>query len=94
MNNDKSELFLRRLYVLYDRLTEESGPIMEQPTDAAAIRAVKNMFKETKRDHQDYELILVGERTIYGVIKSITPIKIIFDMEEDINKNLKVVKNG
>ena len=48
------------LYVTFDKVALQYGPIFEQPNDEAAKRAFKKMAKEV--DLSDYELLLVGHR--------------------------------
>jgi hypothetical protein len=51
-----------RLYVVYDRLAEESGPPWTAPTDAAAARAFARGYFDAKAGNPDeYWLFFVGE---------------------------------
>lgn len=46
------------LYVMFDRLAEESGPIFEAKNDAVARRSAKFLLKDA--DLADYQLLRVG----------------------------------
>jgi hypothetical protein len=53
-----------KLYVIYDRVAEESGPVFEAINDGIANRAYKAFLaKQTHAwfDETDYALICVGE---------------------------------
>jgi hypothetical protein len=50
------------LYVIYDRLAEESGPILECKNDSVAVRAYKRALESQKAGADDeYWLYCVGE---------------------------------
>lgn len=38
---------MMNLYVVYDRLAEESGPVFEAKSDAVAVRAFNNMMAKS-----------------------------------------------
>lgn len=46
-----------RLYTIYDKVTEVSGPLFEAHNDADAIRAFKKVITA---DQKDYELYAMG----------------------------------
>lgn len=68
-----------RLYTVYDRAAEVSGPVFEAPNDAVASRAYRNMMKDVAAyDRASYQLFLVGEYdTRHMVIKaSAEPVRV------------------
>lgn len=62
-----------KLYAIYDYLAGNcQGSIFEQPNDACAIRAVRQMVANSILDVSQYELICIGS---YDTEKpSITPL--------------------
>ena len=51
-----------RLYTVYDRIAEQSGPVFEAKNNAVARRQFVNMLNSEKLlEKDDYELLLVGE---------------------------------
>lgn len=50
----------RKLYVIYDRAAEESGPIYEAKNDAIALRNFSQVV-DGKPFSEDQELLCVGE---------------------------------
>lgn len=49
-----------KLYVIYDLLAEEGGPMIEQPNDKTAYRAFKSFLQESKAPLEDFELYCIG----------------------------------
>lgn len=50
-----------KLYALYDRVAEESGPIAEAKNDGVALRMYQHMLASKQLPPDDYQLICVGE---------------------------------
>lgn len=48
-----------RLYCVYDKLAEESGPIFEAKNDTVAIRMYNGINFPGERDH--YKLLFIGD---------------------------------
>lgn len=48
------------VYVIYDKVAEEAGPLFEAPNDAVAVRSATATIK-TAYDPSDYQLLCVGE---------------------------------
>lgn len=54
----------RQLYVIYDRVAEESGPVFEATNDGIAHRRFKTLLAEQTHewfDENDYMMLHVGE---------------------------------
>lgn len=51
---------VNRLYVIFDKVAEESGPIFEAKNDAVAIRNYQNLVFKDNVKHDDYKLLFVG----------------------------------
>jgi len=49
------------LYIVYDRVAEECGPIFEQPTDGAAKRLYRELMKDGKARQNEYKLLYIGK---------------------------------
>jgi len=53
---------MKKLYVIYDKVAEESGPIFEAKNDGTALRNYNIFMQKTSPDNlADYELYCVGE---------------------------------
>lgn len=51
----------KRLYVIYDRVAEESGPIFEAVNDGVALRNFRGLISRTEGvSPEEYKLFLVG----------------------------------
>lgn len=65
----KNSYGLRGLYVVYDRLAEQSGPLFEAPNDAVAVRMMQNMMRpKSGLEIRDFELWCVGARGAEGLV--------------------------
>lgn len=79
---------MNQLYVVYDRVAEESWPVFEQRTDAAALRAFGMAIVQQKASAEDFQLLRVGcidHHTNVLVVAS-PPVEVIAsvgEMEED-----------
>lgn len=60
----------KRIYVVFDRIAEESGPIFEAKNDAVALRQFRRMQQEHPVDWSEFDLYCLGE--VDHVINSIT----------------------
>lgn len=50
-----------RLYVIYDKIAEESGPVFQAPNDGVAKRNYRGLLQQVaKVDQNEYRLVLVG----------------------------------
>lgn len=67
----------RNLYVIYDRVANESGPVFEAPTDGVAHRRYKSLMAEQTHewfDETDYTLIIVGSICkVTNIVEAIKP---------------------
>ena len=78
------------MYVVFDKVAEESGPIFEAKNDAIALRKFNTMLQSEKvYDQGDYDLFYMGtvdheKNIVYGIID---PKKVIasLDMEDGDN---------
>lgn len=73
------------LYVIYDRVAQESGPVFEAKNDGIAVRQMRNVLSENPASKPlEYQLLNVG--TIdheTNVITPIgTPLDVSFSLEE------------
>lgn len=51
----------QNLYVIYDVLAEECGPVMQAPNDKVAARAYYNLIETVaQRSRNDYRLMMCG----------------------------------
>lgn len=48
------------LYVVYDRIAEESGPVYEAKNDGVAVRKYLQMLEKSAVRLSDYQLLCVG----------------------------------
>ena len=48
------------LYVIYDKVAQQSGPVMELVNDEVAKRITKKMLKEAKLEKDEVILYLIG----------------------------------
>lgn len=48
------------LYVIYDKVAEESGPVFEAKNDAVAARKMRDFAKSNPIDPSEYKLLYVG----------------------------------
>lgn len=51
-----------RVYVIYDKIAEEGGPLFCAKNDGVASRNMRNLFASQKVDNpKDYQLMCLGE---------------------------------
>lgn len=50
-----------KLYVIYDKIAEKSGPIFHADNDAVAIRGYNRLVNNGEIEPEDYQLMCVGE---------------------------------
>ena len=50
-----------KLYVIYDKVAEKSGPIFHGDNDAVAIRGYNRLVNNGEIEPEDYQLVCVGE---------------------------------
>lgn len=50
-----------KLYVIYDVVAEESGPIFQAKNDGIALRNYQTMLIQQKVNPQDYSLWYIGD---------------------------------
>ena len=60
-----------RLYVIYDRVAEECGPVYQAHNDGVSLRQYRGLLQQVTRQ-DDYQLLLVG--TIDTKTMLITPV--------------------
>lgn len=48
------------MYVVYDRVAEESGPVFEAKNDGVAVRKYRDLMDKSAVSVVDYRLLLVG----------------------------------
>lgn len=51
---------LSGLYVVYDRVAEEAGPVFQSKNDGTAIRAFRSLTKDAPAPASEYKLLRVG----------------------------------
>jgi uncharacterized protein YehS (DUF1456 family) len=49
----RSKTMLMNMYVVYDRVAKESGPVFEAKNDDVALRKLRHEFESAKVDIQD-----------------------------------------
>lgn len=54
------ESALMRVYMIFDRLAEEAGPVFEQKNDAVALRAYRKMLSNQGASPDEYQLLWIG----------------------------------
>ena len=59
MHTEKNAVPRRLLYVIYDTVAEEAGPIFDAKSDAVAVRACRQTLGQVSTI-SDYQLICVG----------------------------------
>ncbi|MBA7542298.1 hypothetical protein ES705_34619 [subsurface metagenome] len=73
---------LKNMYVIFDSVAKESGPVFECKNDGVALRSFSKMI-ESNQDKEEFHLFLVGEMDHEtNVIQSLIPKEI---KREDIN---------
>lgn len=78
------------LYVVYDNLAKESGPIFDSSTDQSAVRTVVKMFLDDfkgRLDHSDFDLYAVGD--LYPSTREIKPVNRLVDIHIPINNKIQ-----
>nr|QJB21670.1 MAG: nonstructural protein [Microvirus sp.] len=74
-----------RLYVIYDTVAEEAGPLFQAKNDEVAIRQVKNMLSQEKlvrpSDYKLYHLGSFDQNTM--TLTSYDPENVPFEVEKD-----------
>lgn len=49
------------IYVVYDKVAQESGPIFESKNDGTAIRSFRRLLAEVPKElHEEYQLLCIG----------------------------------
>jgi hypothetical protein len=69
------------LYVIYDRVAEESGPIFEAKNDLVADRNFKKLLSEHKTElSNDFKLLRIGtfDHETNGVQGELIPVEVEF----------------
>ena len=67
------------LYVIYDRVAQESGPVFEAKNDGIAVRQMRNVLSENPASKPlEYQLLKVG--TINHETNVITPLGVPLDV--------------
>lgn len=72
-----------RVYMIFDRLAEEAGPVFEQKNDAVALRAYRKMLKSQGESPDEYQLLWIGtidHRTVKCVIND-SPVEVVSGAE-------------
>lgn len=73
-----------RMYVVYDSLAEEAGPIFTAPNDKVAHRQFKNVLDKVLVK-EEYKLFFLGEFDPHGMgIAAVEPTEILSNEEKDI----------
>lgn len=75
-----------RIYTVYDKIAEESGPLFIQKSDSTARRAFRSMIKDEKLRREEYELRYLGdydtEKSVIQARKTPYTIDLIYEEEE------------
>lgn len=87
----------RRLYVIYDTIAEDSGPVFEAVNDGVARRYYDKLCAENMQDPvfkaNDYQLICVGiiDKTTFLIDTTNMPVPVEWTMslvEEEANESV------
>jgi len=67
---------MKNLYVIYDTIGEETGPVFESVNDGVALRAREQMLKEVPEKYQDsFQLLYIGAVNDKGILTPCNPVK-------------------
>lgn len=56
----KNEGIVNNLYVVYDNVALEAGPVFQAKNDAVAIRSYQNLVIKNQMNFEDFELVALG----------------------------------
>lgn len=88
----------RNIYVVYDKVAQESGPIFEATTDGAALRSFHKLTTGPDIDQSEFELYKLGvvNHTNNELSALGEPEKIIVKMDivEDYTDESNIFKSG
>lgn len=82
---------VQRLYVVYDRVAQESGPIFTAVNDGVALRNVRGLLKDVvPYDRPSYRLMYLGEYdTSTMTIDSEVPREIVLEFRDMTEEEIK-----
>lgn len=75
---------ISKIYVVYDRVAEESGPVFEAKNDGVAIRQYLHLIKTKNMVPADFNLLHVGEidHDVSVITANPAPIEVILNVSK------------